>query len=133
MGEFESIVMDEIIAKLNRLADLQAQMNLINLRFDELRDSVLSPEQKTQLQDIEDERKTTLESVQVGIASLESEIKEDVAKCGSTVKGAHLQAVFQKGRVKWDDRALAGYAVSHPEITAFRSEGMPSVSLRRFG
>ncbi|MCG3145996.1 MAG: hypothetical protein HONDAALG_03775 [Gammaproteobacteria bacterium] len=49
---------------------------------------------------------------------------------GATVKGAALSAVYAKGRVSWDNKALEGYAVAHPELLAFRSEGAPSVSIR---
>jgi hypothetical protein len=35
-----------------------------------------------------------------------------------------------KGRVSWDGKSLDGYMAAHPEISAFRKEGEPSVSLR---
>lgn len=42
-------------------------------------------------------------------------------------------AVYNKGRVSWDSSGLNGYMVAHPEITAFRKEGEPSITLRKIG
>ena len=122
--------MSEIVEKLDRLADLQSHVDIINLRFDKLREDVLTPEIKAQLEDIEAERETTLESVQGGMESLEAEIKDAVVLQGATVKGKLLQAVWSKPRVTWDTKALEGYAAGHPEIMPFRKEGKPSVSIR---
>ena len=122
--------MSEIVEKLDRLADLQSHVDIINLRFDKLREDVLTPEIKAKLEDIEAERETTLESVQGGMESLEAEIKDAVVLQGATVKGKFLQAVWSKPRVTWDTKALEGYAAGHPEIMPFRKEGKPSVSIR---
>jgi len=46
------------------------------------------------------------------------------------VKGRELEAVYVKGRISWDNKALDGYAAAHPEIGAFRKQGDPSVSIR---
>lgn len=121
----------EIQSKLDRLAEMQSQMDVINLHFDELRKSILTPEILAQLDELEAERKTAADVLSGGIASLTDEIKADVIQFGATVKSAHLQAVFAKGRVSWDTKALDGYAAAHPEIAAFRDIGKPSVSLRK--
>lgn len=64
---------------------------------------------------------------------LEGEIKGYVLQVGSTVRGASapLMAVYSRGQVKWSDEKLTGYAAAHPEILAFRTEGKPTVSIRR--
>lgn len=45
-----------------------------------------------------------------------------------------VEATYRKGytRASWDGKGLAGYAVAHPEIMAFRSESSvgPSVSVK---
>jgi len=46
------------------------------------------------------------------------------------LKGAKLQAVFSRGHVTWDNKALAGYALANTEILALKKTGKPSVSLR---
>jgi len=61
---------------------------------------------------------------------MEDNIKERVLLAGETVSGSVLKAVFNKGRTKWDTKALDGYAKAHPELLEFRSEGKPYVSIR---
>lgn len=119
-----------ISEKLDRLAHMQAQGDVMNTHFDTLRDAILTPEIKAGLDEIEAERKTAMDALNGGIASLTEEIKADVIQAGATVKGSYLMAVWNKGRVSWDTKALDGYAAAHPEITAFRKEGNPTVSIR---
>ena len=64
------------------------------------------------------------------MGKLEEEIRNDVLQHGASVKGGRLYAVFNRGRVSWDTKELDHYANMHPEITAFRKQGKPSVSLR---
>ena len=120
----------EIEQKLDQLADLQAQADVIRMRFNDLRDGVMTPEIKQALADIDAEERTTLEAVSGGIASLTADVKDDILKLQASVKGKYLQAVWAKGRVSWDTKALDGYAAGHPEIARFRKEGEPSVSIR---
>ncbi|MFA5376903.1 MAG: hypothetical protein WC455_14225 [Dehalococcoidia bacterium] len=122
--------MNEVVTKLDRLADLQAQADVIRMRFNDLRDGVMTPEIKQALADIDAEERTTLEAVNEGIGKLTADVKDDVVKAGASVKGKYLQAVWMKGRVSWDTKALDGYAAGHPEIAQFRKEGEPSVSIR---
>lgn len=116
--------------KLNRLSDLQAQADVIRLRFQELRDGIMTPEIKAALAEVDAEEATAIEAVSAGIANLTDEIKQEVVAGGSSVKGNFLQAVWMKGRVSWDTKALDGFAAGHPEIVQFRKEGEPSVSIR---
>ena len=120
-----------ITEKLDKLADLQAQADVIRLHFDDLKAQILAPELQQALADIDAEMNTSLSSLQGGINSLTAEIKEDVIKESATVKGHHLMAVWNKGRISWDTKGLDGYAFAHPEMSAFRKEGEPSVTIRK--
>jgi Mn-containing catalase len=120
----------DIEQKLDQLADLQAQADVIRMRFNDLRDGVMTPEIKQALADIDAEERTTLEAVSEGINKLTADVKDAVILAGASVKGKYLQAVWAKGRVSWDTKALDGYAAGHPEIAHFRKEGEPSVSIR---
>ena len=120
-----------IYDELNRLADLQSQADVIRLSYQEMRDSVLSPEQVQTLEDINAEEQTALEALEAGITQLTADVKQTVLFKGETAKGDHLQAVWMKGRTSWDTKALKGYAVSHPEITVLQKTGKPSVSIRK--
>lgn len=120
----------EIITKLDKLADMQAQADAIRLHYEQLRDAVLTPEIKQGLADIAAEEATSVTALQAIIEAMTSEIKQDVISKGASVKGTWLQAVYSKPRVSWDTKGLDGYAVAHPEMNAFRNVGAPSVSIR---
>lgn len=115
---------------LELLANAEAQAQLINIHFDELRAKVLTPEIQAALADIEAERAESMKSVSAGLESLREQVKTAVIAEGKTIKGSAIQAVYSAGRVSWDTKALDGYAAAHPEIAPFRKIGEPSVSLR---
>jgi len=117
--------------KLDRLAELQAQADVIRLHFEDLKAQILTPELQQALADIDTEMQTSLSALQGGIDNLTAEIKNEILYYGDTVKGSHLMAVWNKGRVSWDTRQLDGYAAAHPEIIVFRKEGDPSVTIRK--
>ena len=116
--------------KLNRLADIRSHQDVINIHYDDLIATVLTDEIKTQLDDIEVERESSLEAVEDGIKKLTDDVKSNVLEEGESVKADFLHAVWAKGRRGWDGDGLDGYMVAHPEIKAFRSVGDPSVSIR---
>ena len=118
------------IEKLNMLAEFQAERDALQLKKQELIDSVLTPEIKAQLADIEAEFAPEAKEIEENIAHITEVIKPEVIAAGGTVKGAYLQAVYSRGRVSWDTKALDGYAAGHPEILQFRKEGEPIVSIR---
>ena len=117
--------------KLNKLYDLKCGIEVHNLDKQALIDSILTPEIKAKIAEIEAEFADKTQFIQEEITKLEAEIKEDVTANGETVKGDYLMAVFAKGRVSWDTKALDGYAAAHPEVAQFRKEGAPSVSIRK--
>ena len=117
--------------KLEKLAEMQSHQDVIRLHYAALKATIIPPEIKAQLDEIDAEAQTALDALSGGIDSLTAEIKAEVITAGTTVKSEHLQAVYAKGRVSWDNKALDGYAVAHPEIGAFRKTGEPSVSIRR--
>lgn len=123
--------MTTVIELLDRLAEVQAQIDVTKMHYQELRDSILTAEQKQQMAEIEAELSSTIQPAQALAATLEAEAKAEVLKIGASVKGAHLQAVWSKPRVSWDTKALDGYAAAHPELLTFRKEGEPSVSIRK--
>lgn len=122
---------DEIIEKLDRLANFMAQRDVLGLQKQELIDQVLSPEIKARLEEIEAEFAGRLEAVQANIDELEAEIRQDVLHHGSSVRSEFLRVEWHKGRVSWDTHSLDGYARAHPEIVAFRKQGEPFVSIKK--
>lgn len=115
--------------KLDKIADLKSAQALRESDKQALIDQVLTPEIKAKIAEIEAEFAAS-DNVTDTINLLTEEVKSEVAQLGETVRGTFLMAVYSKPRVSWDTKALDGYIVSHPELTQFRKEGAPSVSIR---
>lgn len=122
---------ETIIDKLNRLADFQAQRDYLNLQKQELIESVLPPEIKARIEEIEAEFSGRLEAVNANIEGLECDIKQDAVEEGATVQGQFLQAVWNRGRTSWDNVGLERYARMHPEILSYRKLGSPFIAIRK--
>ena len=118
---------------LDQLSEYQAQRSLIEIKKQELIDSIYTPEIKAKLQEIDAEFATQYEGVDANIAAITEAIKADVLTHGATVKGQHLMAVYAKGREGgWDGAKLKGFAMAHPEILAAKKpDGEPTVSIRK--
>ena len=119
-----------IIERLDRLAEFHDLRDLLVLDKQQMIDRIITPELKKQVADIEAEFSNREAAAIETISALEEEIKRSVLSEGESVKGLRLQAVWSKGRVSWDDKALTGYAKAHPEINDLRKQGEPSVSIR---
>ena len=117
--------------KLDRLAELKAEQDLLNIKKQELIDSVLTPEIRTKIAEIEEEFEPQFEAVNFTTNELSKTIKAEVVGLGETVKGTVLQCCFVKGRISWDTKGLDGYLVGHPELNRFRKQGDPSASIRK--
>ena len=121
----------EIKSKLDLISEYQAQKDLLNLEKQALIDTILTPEIKAKIAEIEAEFLGKGETADTNIAALTTEVKDLVIQAGASIKGNALHAVFAKGRVSWDAKGLDGFALTHPEILYMRKEGDPSVSIRR--
>jgi len=107
-----------------------AGIDLLNGERQAMVDKVITPEIKARLAEIDEEIDPIIEKVNSRNQELIKLIKAEVIAAGQTISGDHHQAVYSKARVSWDTKGLDGYAVAHPEILVFRSEGNPSVSLK---
>ena len=121
---------DNVVTNLDLLDDFQCQLDLIQLDKQKLVDEILTPEIKEQLDAIELEFVDKTSAAQTNINHLREVIKEETLDIGETVKGVKYQAVYMKGRDKWDTKQLKGYSKAHPEILMFYKRGNPSISIR---
>ena len=121
--------MNTIIAKLNELSDVRAALDATRLDYEAKRAEILKTVQ-AELDALTAEYQPLFDTSAERIATLTDEIKREVLNHGASVKGAHLQAVYSRGRVTWDTKGLDRYAVEHPEVMGFRKQGQPTVSLR---
>jgi len=123
--------MMDIYEKIERYSDIGFGIDAVNQEKSALIDTILTPEIKEKLAEIEAEFQPKIEQLSQEKSALESEIKMEVLEAGRTVKGTYHSFVFSKPRVSWDTKALDGYAAAHPEIAQFRTEGSPSVNVRK--
>lgn len=123
--------MMDIYEKIERYSDIGFGIDAVNQEKSALIDTILTPETKEKLAEIEAEFQPKIEQLSSEKSALESEIKMEVLEAGRTVKGTYHSFVFSKPRVSWDTKALDGYAAAHPEIAQFRTEGSPSVNVRK--
>ncbi len=121
----------DIYEKIERYSDIGFGIDAVNQEKSALIDTILTPEIKEKLAEIEAEFQPKIEQLSQEKSALESEIKMEVLEAGRTVKGTYHSFVFSKPRVSWDTKALDGYAAAHPEIAQFRTEGSPSVNVRK--
>lgn len=121
----------ETTEKLNLLSTYKQEIEKIELAKQTLKDELIPRDIKDQLNEIDAEFEGDISSMNSKIANLEAEIKQDVLNTHKTVKGMHLMAVWNKGRISWDNKGLDGFMVAHPEMSAFRKEGDPSVTIRK--
>jgi hypothetical protein len=112
---------------LEKLTELYAKRDLLALD----KKAAIPAEIQAILDEIELEYQPKQESISSEISELEAQVKSIVLESGETVKGGSLQAVFAKGRVTWDTKALDGYAKANPAIAEYRKQGEPSVSIRK--
>lgn len=122
--------MDHITAMLEALTELQAAHDARRLDYEAARSAILAPVQAA-LQDLDAEYQAPLQDLASAIAEQEAAVKAAVLTHGASVKGAHLQAVWSKGRVSWDTKKLDGLMIAVPQLAQCRSEGAPSVSIRK--
>ncbi len=121
--------MNNITAKLDELASMQATVDATRIDYEKKRSEILKTVQN-EIDALDAEFQPMIESSQSRIAALEAEIRDAVLHHGASVKGKSLIAFYSRGRVSWDREAMDNYAKSHPEIGKFRKEGQPFVSLR---
>jgi hypothetical protein len=94
-------------------------------------DKAIPQEVKDHIEDIKAEIQPKLDRISQEIQLYEGRLKEYVLTVQGTLKGEHHMVVWSKGRTSWDTKSLEGYAKAHPELLVFKTEGNPSVSIRR--
>jgi hypothetical protein len=121
----------DIYEKIEKYSDIGFGIDLIHQEKQALIDTVLTPEIKEKLAEIDAEFDPKVDALSQQKSMLEADIKQEVLSAGRTVKGTYHSFVWSKPRVSWDDKGLSGYALHHPEILQFRKVGNPSVSVRK--
>ena len=121
------------VEMLEQLSEFYAQLDVLQLQKNELLGTVMPPEIKQAVEDVNAEFADKETAVRANMAELESQVKTAVINEGATVKGGVLQAVFNKGRVSWDSRKLEGLMIAFPKLEEARKQGDPYVAIKKAG
>lgn len=116
---------------LDQLAEFQAERDALQLQQQEIINTILTPEIQKRVEEVTTEFALKAQAVNENIDALTTAVKSEVLKGGATCKGSHLMAVWVKGRISWDSKKLDGMMALVPGLAAARSEGEPSVTIRR--
>ena len=116
---------------LDSLSRTNALLDELEKERDNLIAKAIPSEVQTRIDVINDEYNERMMGPHIAASKLRELIKEDVLEHGSTVKGEHIMAVWNKGRESWDTKALKGYAAAHPDVLQLKKVGEPSVTIRK--
>ena len=114
---------------LDKLSEIQSAADELQLDYNQKRTAILATVQE-QLDALEAEYRPNLNAAVENANTITQAIKAAVLEHGAGVRGTYLPAVYAKGRVSWDSKALEGFSAAHPEILTFRKVGEPSISIR---
>jgi hypothetical protein len=123
---------ENVLQKLERLAQLHAAADLARMDYEARRAEVMKKVQE-ELDVLEAEFKPALDAAEMNTGALGAEIKNDILLRGESLRGSMFQAIYMKGRVSWDATGMNEYARDHPDVLRFRKESQPSVTLRVTG
>lgn len=127
----KKITEEAVQAMLDLLDDYQCQLDALALAKAEQVASVIPPEVKAILADIDAEYHGKGAIAVENAAALREELKDAVIQLGHSVRANRLQAVWSKPRVTWNTDGLMGLSITMPEITKLASVGLPTVSVRK--
>ena len=114
---------EEITQALDRIAETQNHQTLLREQMTKLMEEAIPPEVKKRMDEISTEFGDQIRAASTNITELEAAVKDGVKALGQSVKGKTLHAVYSKGRVSWDNKALEGYLVAHHELAPPQKRG----------
>lgn len=121
---------EKIVAMLDYLGELRLKRDMMVTSQGERVEAAVTPAVQAAIDAIYAETNPGINSMGQEIGELEEGIRTAVLAQEASVKASTLHAVFAKGRTTWDNKALDGYSVAHPEILNFQKIGQPTVSIR---
>lgn len=124
MKGYDQQKMVDQMAAAEEMIDIEAEFFALNeLLSARNTDSQIKILRET-IMDLEKKLEAISEPYEAAIQEKQETIRMAVLEQGKSFKCGCGKAVFRKGarKIVWNDDALLGYAVKHPEIEQFRSE-----------
>ncbi len=120
-----------IVEKLDELKEIEEEIKVHMAEYEQKIVNAMPEEVSKRIEWLRKQSTDFLEPINMLRSQLEKEIKTAVLENRQSVKGESYQAVYTKGKITWDTKALTGYALAHPEIEELKKTGKPSVSIRK--
>lgn len=114
---------ETIIDKVNRLAEWQAQKDLLELDKAAQLKQLIPADIAQLIADLEFEYGSRAEALQANIEELTIEIRLDVLDSGESIRGAHLDILFVPGKLTWDTNRLLDLMQKYPELVDCYKQG----------
>lgn len=121
--------MQDIVAKLDELAEKQRELEAKRAIYNKAREAILE-KVKDELACVDAEYIPSISTADTIVNALTADVKYAVVEHGESVKGAWLHAVYSKGRVTWDNKVLDGLMIAFPQLSEACKQGEPSVAIR---
>lgn len=115
---------------LEELVNLRAKQDLILSDKHKAMQSILSPEQILQMAEIDEEYAPLLQAADEEVELLRKRLKRSVLADGASCKGDTLEALYIKGKTKWDDKELRELIFAEPRIADAQIPPAPYVTIR---
>lgn len=115
---------------VRNLEDARLRLDMLRAEMQKLINAAIPQSVKDTVEEIEAEYADRIAEAERLAKAAEADAKAAVIQHGATVKGEYLQVIWMNPRVTWNAQALDGYALNHPELFAFRTEGAASASVR---
>lgn len=119
---------DRLKDKLDKMAKIQEAIDEKQAEMKAMIEALF--EQAPEIREQHNMLQLGLCDLQEDAIEVESEIKELGLKCGETIQGEKLQAVFNKGRRSWDGNLLESWAILLPAIMEAKKADNPYISLK---
>src|SRR5262245_1334668 len=130
MSAEHDAVASEIATLLEQLQALYTEKDQAQLAHEAARIGLMSQALQRRLAALDTAFVTAQAAQEAHITQLEQAVKTATLAYGKSVACPTLHAVYNPGRVTWDARALAGYAIDHSELLQFCKTGDPYITIR---
>ena len=98
---------------------------------DHLKESVIPPEVKQAMADIDTEFSIPIREFETEVYELTELVKREALEMRHTIKGNSLMAVYTPEGYSWDTRRLEGYAQANKDLWNLAKPKSPAVSIRK--
>ena len=121
----------ELKKLMDDLDNIEVHLSNLNSDKETLKQKQIPLDIQVKLEEIDIEFQDQIESLGKQIKKKKDFLQKELLKFGKPVRSKFYEYRFEPGEPVWDTSFLDGYALNHPEILHWRSEGSPKTRLAR--